>query len=47
MAGYRKRAKSWQKQRKKLAKQQAKTGKEQLENPLGGLSGSSSTTLAP
>ena len=46
MAGYRKRAKSWQKERKKLAKQQAKTGKEQLENPLGGLSGGG-TSLAP
>ena len=43
MAGYRKRAKSWQKQRKKLAKQASKQGKEKLENPLGGLSGSTST----
>jgi hypothetical protein len=43
MASYRKRAKGWQKQRKKLAKEASKTGKEKLENPLGGLSGSSST----
>ena len=47
MAGFRKRAQSWQKQRKKLAKQASKQGKEKLENPLGGLSGSSSTTLTP
>jgi hypothetical protein len=46
MAGYRKRAEKWRQQRKKLAKQQAKTGKEQLENPLGGLSGGG-TSLAP
>ncbi len=47
MASYRKRAKNWDKQRRKLAKQQAKQGKEQLQNPLGGLSGGSGTTLAP
>ena len=39
MAGYRKHAQEWQKQRKKLAKQASKQGKEKLENPLGGLSG--------
>jgi hypothetical protein len=39
MAGYRKHAEEWQKQRKKLAKQASKQGKEKLENPLGGLSG--------
>jgi tetratricopeptide (TPR) repeat protein len=47
MAGFRKRAQGWQKQRKKLAKQASKQGKEKLENPLGGLSGGSSTTLTP
>jgi hypothetical protein len=47
MASYRKRAKNWDKQRQKLAKQQAKQGKEELQNPLGGLSGGSGTTLAP
>jgi hypothetical protein len=41
LASIRKRAKAWDKQRQKAAKQQAKQGKEQLENPLGGLSGSS------
>jgi hypothetical protein len=46
MASYRKRAQSWQKQRKKLAKQASKQGKEKLENPLGGLSGST-PTLTP
>jgi len=46
MASYRKRAKSWDKQRKKLAKQVSKQGKEKLENPFGGLSGGSSP-LAP
>jgi tetratricopeptide (TPR) repeat protein len=46
MASYRKRAQGWQKQRKKLAKEAAKQGKEKLENPLGGLSGST-PTLTP
>ncbi|HEY7257256.1 MAG TPA: hypothetical protein VH476_11315 [Solirubrobacterales bacterium] len=43
MASFRKRAEGWQKQRKKLAKQASKQGKEKLENPLGGLSGGTST----
>ncbi len=47
MAGYRKRAQSWQKQRRKLAKQASKQGKEKIENPFGGLSGSSAPTLTP
>lgn len=42
LAAYRKRGKQWEKQRKKIAKEQRKTGKEKLENPLGGLSGSTS-----
>jgi hypothetical protein len=45
LASTRKSAEAWQKRRKKAAKQQAKAGKEQLENPLGGLSGG--TGLAP
>jgi hypothetical protein len=47
LAAYRKRGKKWEKQRKEIAKQERKTGKEKLENPLGGLSGSSGTTLTP
>jgi hypothetical protein len=35
----RKRAAAWDKRRQKAAKEQAKVGKEQLQNPLGGLSG--------
>ena len=41
LATYRKRGKEWEKQRKEIAKQQRKSGKEALQNPLGGLSGSS------
>jgi hypothetical protein len=40
LASTRKRAKTWDKRRAKAAKEQAKLGKEQLQNPLGGLSGS-------
>jgi hypothetical protein len=47
MDGFRKNAEKWQEQRKKLAKQAKKQGKEKLENPLGGLSGSNTSTLTP
>jgi len=47
LTAYRTRGEQWQKQRKKLAKEASKQGKEKLENPLGGLSGSSGTTLTP
>jgi hypothetical protein len=41
MAQYRKRGEAWRKQAEKFAKLERKQGKEQLENPLGGLSGGS------
>jgi hypothetical protein len=41
LASTRKRADGWDERRRKFAKQQAKQGKEQLQNPLGGLSGGS------
>jgi hypothetical protein len=41
MAQYRKRAEAWRKRAEKFAKVEQKRGKEQLENPLGGLSGTS------
>lgn len=40
MAAYRKRGKAFQKQKKQAEKEEAKFGKERLQNPLGGLSGS-------
>ncbi len=40
MAEYRKRGKGIQEQKKKIEKEEAKSGKERLQNPLGGLSGS-------
>jgi hypothetical protein len=43
MAEYRKQGKSLEKQKKEAAKQEAKFGKERLQNPLGGLSGSTSS----
>jgi hypothetical protein len=46
LAGYRKRAKQWEKQRKQFLKQERKTGKEKLQNPLGGL-GETSPGLTP
>jgi hypothetical protein len=39
LADYRKRAEAWDKQRQELSKQIQKQGKEELQNPLGGLSG--------
>jgi hypothetical protein len=45
MEQYRKRGKAWRKQAQKYAKLERKRGKEQLENPLGELSGGSG--LAP
>jgi hypothetical protein len=41
MAQYRKRAEEWRKRAQKFAKLEQKRGKEQLENPLGGFSGTS------
>jgi hypothetical protein len=41
MAEYRKRGKAFEEVKKKAAKEEAKFGKERLQNPLGGLSGSS------
>lgn len=40
MAEFRKRGKSFEEQKKKAEKEEAKFGKERLQNPLGGLSGS-------
>ncbi|MFP5387932.1 MAG: hypothetical protein ACLGG5_01355 [Thermoleophilia bacterium] len=40
MAEYRKRGKSFEEVKKKAEKEEAKLGKERLQNPLGGLSGS-------
>lgn len=40
---YRKNSKKFDQQKKQLAKVQSEAGKEQLQNPLGGLSGSSGT----
>jgi hypothetical protein len=40
MAQYRTRGKSFEEQKKKTEKEEAKSGKERLQNPLGGLSGS-------
>lgn len=40
MAEYRKRGKAFEEQKKKAEKEEAKFGKERLQNPLGGLSGS-------
>lgn len=39
MARYRKAGKAWRKRAQKFAKQERERGKEQLESPLGGLSG--------
>lgn len=41
MAEYRKNGKAWQSQKKSFAKTEKEQGKEALENPLGGLGGSS------
>jgi hypothetical protein len=40
MAEFRKRGKAFEEQKKKAEKEEAKFGKERLQNPLGGLSGS-------
>jgi hypothetical protein len=40
MAEYRKRGQAFEAQKKKIEKEEAKSGKERLQNPLGGLSGS-------
>lgn len=40
MAEYRKRGKAFEEQKKEAEKEEAKFGKERLQNPLGGLSGS-------
>jgi hypothetical protein len=40
MAAYRARGKAFEEQKKKAEKEEAKFGKERLQNPLGGLSGS-------
>jgi hypothetical protein len=44
LESYRKNAKAWQKQKKEFAKAEREQGKEALQNPLGGLGGSSSGT---
>jgi hypothetical protein len=41
LEGYRKNAKEWQKQKQEFAKAERGTGKESLQNPYGGLAGSS------
>jgi hypothetical protein len=43
MAEYRKRGVAFEKQKQAAEKEEAKTGKERLQNPLGGLSGSTGT----
>jgi hypothetical protein len=43
MTEFRKRGKAFEEQKKKAEKEEAKFGKERLQNPLGGLSGSSGT----
>lgn len=43
MGEFRKRGKEFEEQKKKAEKEEAKFGKERLQNPLGGLSGSSSS----
>lgn len=43
MAEYRKRGQAFEKQKQLAEKEEAKTGKERLQNPLGGLSGSTGT----
>lgn len=43
MAEYRKRGKAFEAQKKQVAKEENKLGKERLQNPLGGLSGSTGT----
>jgi hypothetical protein len=43
MSEFRKRGKAFEEQKKKAEKEEAKFGKERLQNPLGGLSGSSGT----
>jgi hypothetical protein len=45
MAEFRKRGKAFQKQKKEAAKQEGAQRKEALENPLGGLGGSTGTSL--
>lgn len=45
MAEYRKRGQAFATQKKEIAKQLKKTGKEALQNPLGGLSGSTGSSL--
>jgi hypothetical protein len=42
LESYRKNAKEWQKQKKEFAKTEREQGKEALQNPFGGLGGSSS-----
>jgi hypothetical protein len=43
MAEYRKRGEAFEAQKKEVAKQEKKLGKERLQNPLGGLAGSTGT----
>lgn len=43
MSEYRKRGKAFEAQKKEIAKQEKEQGKERLQNPLGGLSGSTGT----
>lgn len=45
MAEFRKRGEALQAQKKALAKEEKKQGKERLENPFGGLTGGSSTSI--
>ena len=45
MAEFRKRGKAFQKQKQEVAKQEGSQRKEALENPLGGLSGSTGSSL--
>ncbi len=45
MAEFRQRGKAFQKQKQEIAKQEGTQRKEALENPLGGLSGSTGGSL--
>lgn len=47
LGDYRKRGKQWEKQKQAIAKEQRQRVGEALQNPLGGLSGSSGSSVAP
>jgi hypothetical protein len=47
LAEYRKRGKAFEQQKKKFAKLEKERGKESLQNPFGGLSGGTGSSVAP